>query len=333
MVILMILPIRQDIFAKTNNVFGEPDSAYIFAYSPLKSNGHNGLHIAWSIDGENWHAIGANHSFVSCDYSRWGSEKRMIDPFLFRANNGLWHCVWTLNERDGAFAHASSQDLIYWGRQSYPLVMDDGNCLQPRINYDRSSGEFVVSWENGKNEANQSYYSITKDFKNYAPAKKTDDKFTDCRQKIIIDVEPERGTVNRVAWTAIDGLIKAQQLAEYRRIIWGENAKTDPERFAGLQPVHVTFTPDATKSKKISNMLVGVFFEDINYAADGGIYAELVQNRDFEYAPSDKEGRDASWNSRKAWSITGANATFEIDSIQPIHQNNRHYGVIQVNRV
>lgn len=29
-------------------------------------------------------------------------------------------------------------------------------------------------------------------------------------------------------------------------------------------------------------MLIGVFFEDINYAADGGLYAELVQNRDFE---------------------------------------------------
>ena len=29
----------------------------------------------------------------------------------------------------------------------------------------------------------------------------------------------------------------------------------------------------------ISPDLFGVFFEDINYAADGGLYAELVQNR------------------------------------------------------
>jgi alpha-N-arabinofuranosidase len=27
----------------------------------------------------------------------------------------------------------------------------------------------------------------------------------------------------------------------------------------------------------------GVFFEDINFAADGGIYAELVKNRSFEF--------------------------------------------------
>src|ERR1035437_7148098 len=28
----------------------------------------------------------------------------------------------------------------------------------------------------------------------------------------------------------------------------------------------------------------GIFFEDINFAADGGIYAELVKNRSFEFA-------------------------------------------------
>lgn len=29
--------------------------------------------------------------------------------------------------------------------------------------------------------------------------------------------------------------------------------------------------------------LHGLFFEDINYAGDGGLYAELVQNRSFEH--------------------------------------------------
>lgn len=27
----------------------------------------------------------------------------------------------------------------------------------------------------------------------------------------------------------------------------------------------------------------GIFFEDINFAADGGLYAELVKNRSFEF--------------------------------------------------
>lgn len=57
------------------------------------------------------------------------------------------------------------------------------------------------------------------------------------------------------------------------------------------------------QAKKISDHLFGVFFEDLNYAADGGLYAELVQNRDFEYAPEDKTGNDPDWNSRYAWEL------------------------------
>ena len=37
--------------------------------------------------------------------------------------------------------------------------------------------------------------------------------------------------------------------------------------------------------KAISDELVGIFFEDINNSADGGLYAELVQNGSFEFSP------------------------------------------------
>ena len=37
-------------------------------------------------------------------------------------------------------------------------------------------------------------------------------------------------------------------------------------------------------SPKIQPTMWGVFFEDINFAADGGIYAEMVKNRSFEFA-------------------------------------------------
>ena len=35
---------------------------------------------------------------------------------------------------------------------------------------------------------------------------------------------------------------------------------------------------------EISRVMYGVFFEDINFGADGGIYAEMVKNRSFEFA-------------------------------------------------
>src|ERR1017187_10931276 len=44
-----------------------------------------------------------------------------------------------------------------------------------------------------------------------------------------------------------------------------------------------TLTVDVAKpGHAISPMLYGIFFEDINCSADGGIYAEMVRNRNFE---------------------------------------------------
>ncbi|GGY82833.1 alpha-L-arabinofuranosidase [Cellvibrio zantedeschiae] len=41
---------------------------------------------------------------------------------------------------------------------------------------------------------------------------------------------------------------------------------------------------DASKSlTKIQPTMYGIFFEDINFAADGGLYAEMVKNRSFEF--------------------------------------------------
>lgn len=41
---------------------------------------------------------------------------------------------------------------------------------------------------------------------------------------------------------------------------------------------------DASESRaKIQPTMYGIFFEDINFAADGGLYAELVKNRGFEF--------------------------------------------------
>ena len=53
------------------------------------------------------------------------------------------------------------------------------------------------------------------------------------------------------------------------------------------QPAQITIQADQP-AHKISPLLWGLFFEDINLSADGGIYAELVRNRSFE--DGDKPG-------------------------------------------
>ena len=89
-------------------------------------------------------------------------------------------------------------------------------------------------------------------------------------------------------------------------------------------------------AKAISRDLFGIFFEDISYAADGGLYAELVQNRSFEYVPSDMDNwssKRKDWNAFTAWEYTNpgyAYGKIEIESSSPLHPNNPHYAVITI---
>ncbi len=88
----------------------------------------------------------------------------------------------------------------------------------------------------------------------------------------------------------------------------------------------VVFEVDASqKGKEISQELVGAFFEDINYGADGGLYAELVQNRSFEYYKVDGY---VSLEPLTAWSLVkkgNADASMKILNINPININNTRY--------
>lgn len=314
--------------ARTTN---KPDSAYLFAYALEENNGRSGLHFAWSFDKENWHAIGPEQSYLKSDYGRWGSQKRMETPHLFQDITGLWHCVWSLNGEDDTFAHASSKDLIYWGRQSYPITGAGGNCLLPYISTEQSSGRFLITWANNIDGNKKVFTCTTEDFKIYSPTKEIPlSNFKSSREEVYISGEKQVGTIHSADWTLINGLIEKQKAEAYKNIIHNEKTIDDPVRFANLKPVEATISIDATKGKEISDMLIGAFFEDINYAADGGLYAELIQNRDFEYSLLDKEGRDPDWNSYKAWTINGNGINFTIDSVSPIHQNNKHYAVLNV---
>ncbi len=50
----------------------------------------------------------------------------------------------------------------------------------------------------------------------------------------------------------------------------------------------------ADKREAPKGDLFGIFFEDINYSADGGIYPEMLQNGSFEFAENDTRERDFS---------------------------------------
>jgi len=88
----------------------------------------------------------------------------------------------------------------------------------------------------------------------------------------------------------------------------------------------------AKNGKKISSDLFGLFFEDINYSADGGLYAELVQNRSFEYNPTER----SEWNPFSYWEYISPGFSYgrvSVETSAPVHPNNPHYVVLDVEHV
>jgi alpha-L-arabinofuranosidase len=316
----------QTVFADNDKPINEPDSVYLLSYATPKNNNHNGLHFAWSRDRQTWYPIGNEFAYVKSDYGRWGAEKRMITPYMIPGPNGVWQCIWSLNEREKLFAHAASTDLVYWGRQSYPLVTQGANVGKPVLQYDAKQAQYNITYT----DAASKYYRITtKDFKTYSPAVEVSAaQYVDASQTVTLPSGKATGQVYKVAFTVVDKLIKTYEGKQYKNVQNGEVTQQDALRFAGLKPVQATITLQPATAKPISDLLLGIFFEDINYAADGGLYAELIQNRDFEYAASDKEGRDSTWNSKHAWSVKGDNTTWSIATTAPIHPNNPHYAIL-----
>lgn len=81
----------------------------------------------------------------------------------------------------------------------------------------------------------------------------------------------------------------------------------------GTEENPYTVNIDASdRSKEISDTMWGLFFEDINSSADGGLYAELVQNRSFEMDDSDY-----------SWKILSQHS--KVQSTGGMNKNNPHY--------
>ena len=62
------------------------------------------------------------------------------------------------------------------------------------------------------------------------------------------------------------------------------------------------------KKAAVQDGMIGLFFEDINYAADGGLYAEMIENRSFSFV--DCYGDVGDYYTKPAWGY-GWNATKE----------------------
>ena len=108
----------------------------------------------------------------------------------------------------------------------------------------------------------------------------------------------------------------------------------------------------ARPGPELSREMYGIFFEDINHASDGGLYAELIQNRDFEYnrPPEGMRWIDDStvvnpmgWKIQyrkpddlHAWSLVlegDASASVQLETRDPLNATNPQSMRLEVTRL
>lgn len=300
----------------------KPDSVNVFFYH--HGSAKDGLRVAYSIDGRTWLKVGDDYQFVRSDYGSWGGDKSMLStPSLVYAD-GRWCAVWAVDGKFPQFASTWTKDLWVWKPQDYPYATAAGTVVKPVIDKEKSG--YVVRF---MNKEGQHFRVESKDFVRWTEAKAiAADEYNKAvrLESVTINGEKYTGEKHRIAYKDIDNLLIRVADARARGNLIGERMAQDGDRFKGMSGLKATLNVNMNDKKSISDRLIGIFFEDINYAADGGLYAELIQNRDFEYTNRDHW----EWNSMTSWKAEGDALKVTIADNDPIHPNNSHYAVLEI---
>ena len=88
-------------------------------------------------------------------------------------------------------------------------------------------------------------------------------------------------------------------------------------------------TMTETGSVPVSAGGFGLFFEDINYSLDGGLYAQMLENRNFEAKEvrGEKDRFTVQADGKYAWSAYPAadSAALKVKDDRPLFVENPHY--------
>lgn len=258
-----------------------------------------------------------------------GENVEMFSYSLPGGQSGL-RIAWRQNadspwQKIGNGYNLVNSDFGAWGSHK--------KMISPKLMKSRLDGKWVCIWE-ADPKGGVTAVAYSPDLKKWSPQKYFNsisdiprDIFPDVPltpDSITIDGKKVGGYRQSVDSSVVRDLSAWVESREALAKKYEETLSGDSIRYKGLVPFTVKATVYPEKSKKITDKLIGIFFEDINYAADGGLYAELVQNRDFEYSPADYNKNGKPWNSMTAWSFEGDGKSGIFEE-NPLHLNNPHY--------
>jgi alpha-L-fucosidase len=161
---------------------GDDPNSPTYLSTSFREPASDGLRFVWSTDGYHWTEIPG--AFLK----PWaGPSNLMRDPSLTRGPDGTFHLVWTTGwQGDRGFGYASTKDLVHWSEQRFIPVMQHEpttvNVWAPELFYDDATEQFIICWastipgrfpdhEEPHDNNQRMYYTTTKDFKEFSPAK------------------------------------------------------------------------------------------------------------------------------------------------------------------
>ena len=292
--------------APAYSIVGRDSTCQIFVYSPDPTAG---LHLAYLTDEDKWVDVG---QLCASDYGPWGAEKKMYNPFVVKANDGTWRALWSVNDHAPQFAVAYSEDLITWRPQDYPIVKEKGVLDVAAYQMDDGNFDVYLKTKQGKR-----YVQVSPDFRTFQ-----EDSLETTADEILW--QRDTATINGKLYQGCDFEVPAvhlQYIRSWFKALAEDNAENNrPLPKTPAAPLEATLTIEPNKQHRISDKLMGIFFEDISRAADGGLCAELLQNGDFEYNGEDHQHQ---WKATTAWQ-----GNVNVTTDNGVSQNNPHYAIV-----
>lgn len=273
----------------------------------------------------------ANNNFFFAPYSGGAARVEMKTP----KNADTMDCM-----------QETERDWVHYA----VTVSDDTVCYYRNGRLIKSKSGIGVKLSGLKNELNyigKSHYegdaylsAVVDDFRVYKTALDRDnicnivdegeinheimlDSYAIENEKIITGDKIDLPVIDGMTWQEKDnlglintetGAVKHNDTTETVTLTaaYGDNTRDYTVYVTGTNESPYTISVDASdRSKKISDTMWGLFFEDINSAADGGLYAEMVQNRSFEM-----DDHLYSWETE---------GDVKINTENPLNENNPTY--------
>lgn len=273
------------------------------------------------------HYIGILDSGDTLTAERYHNTGFRTDPAVYSYNKGDWQDVTLVigKERSTLYINGKAVSEKKYGFTLSEMLGDDPVAYVGKANWG------VGEWANGAIDD----FAIF----DFAPDAELGN-LSDVKENLTLPTADEATDGYSLSWSSSDdgvitkdGIVTVPRTGMRTAVLtatmkFGRHTLTKDYKVITKADNYSDYTISVSDKKgvDIQKDMYGLFFEDINYAADGGLYAEMVENRSFEAMLSDGKG-GTTFDGLYGWSAypSGGTNGMSVESSGGLNENNTHY--------